>query len=108
MRLHPLQPPRSKPRMDDPIPQLDADGKLAFPCRFSVKAMGAASDDFDLHVFSLARRHIPDLTEHALESRPSRGGRFVSITLHFTAVSREQLDALYRTLSADARIHFVL
>jgi putative lipoic acid-binding regulatory protein len=94
--------------MDDKLPQLDADGKLAFPCRFSVKAMGAASDDFDLHVFSLARRHIPDLAENALDTRPSRGGRFVSITLHFTAESREQLDALYRTLSGDERIHFVL
>jgi putative lipoic acid-binding regulatory protein len=82
--------------MDDKLPQLDADGKLAFPCRFSVK------------VFSLARRHIPDLAENALDARPSRGGRFVSITLHFTAESREQLDALYRTLSGDERIHFVL
>jgi putative lipoic acid-binding regulatory protein len=94
--------------MVDLSPQLDADGKLTFPCHFSVKAMGAASDDFDLHVFSLARRHIPELAENALHARPSRGGRFVSITLHFTAESREQLDALYRTLSADERIHFVL
>ncbi len=94
--------------MHHEAPSLDADGKLKFPCRFSVKAMGEASEDFDLHVFGLARQHIPGLTEHALESRPSRGGRFVSITLHFTADSREQLDALYRTLSGDARIHFVL
>ncbi|HEX7061002.1 MAG TPA: DUF493 domain-containing protein [Woeseiaceae bacterium] len=34
----------------------------------------------------------------------SSGGRFVSLTVTITATSREQLDAIYRDLSADEQV----
>ena len=40
--------------------------------------------------------------------RPSRKGKFISVTVTFTAESREQLDSIYRTLTASERILFVL
>ena len=73
---------------------------LKFPCTFPIKVMGQASDDFDAKVFSIVRRHAPDLGEGALTRRASRGGNYVSVTVVVNATSRDQLDAIYRELTA--------
>ena len=39
---------------------------------------------------------------------PSSGGRYLGLTLSITATSREQLDALYRRLSAHPMVKVVL
>lgn len=70
--------------------------------------MGRASSSFELKVVEIVRRHVPDLGEGAVRSRLSREGKFVSITVTIRARSREQLDALYRELTADEDILMVL
>jgi putative lipoic acid-binding regulatory protein len=40
--------------------------------------------------------------------RPSSQGAYLSLTCVINATSREQLDALYRELSGDARVAMVL
>ena len=40
--------------------------------------------------------------------RPSRDGRYISVTVTFTATSREQLDEIYRRLTSSQRILVVL
>jgi putative lipoic acid-binding regulatory protein len=77
---------------------------LKFPCRFPIKAMGKASDDFDALVVQMVRRHAPDLNEAAVSVRQSRGGRWVSVTVVIQAKGRDQLDAIYQDLSAHERI----
>lgn len=77
----------------------DNDALFDFPCSFPVKAMGRDSDDFEATVVSIVRRHVPDLGEGAVTLQPSRGGRFVSVTVTITATSRAQLDAIYADLS---------
>ncbi|ALP54364.1 transcriptional regulator [Candidatus Tenderia electrophaga] len=81
---------------------------MEFPCRFSIKAMGLAQDDFDALVVSLVRQHVADLSEGAVSSQPSAAGKYVSITITFEAESREQLDAIYRSLSAHERVLMAL
>lgn len=81
---------------------------LTFPCEFPIKAMGKADDDFDALVVALIRKHSPDLTEGAVKSRHSNGGRFVSVTVTIQAESREQLDNIYMDLSAEKRILMAL
>ena len=81
---------------------------LRFPCAFPIKAMGKAEDDFDALVVQLIRRHSPDILEDAVKSRPSNGGRFVSVTVTIQAESREQLDNIYRELTAEKRILMAL
>ncbi|RMG31318.1 MAG: DUF493 domain-containing protein [Gammaproteobacteria bacterium] len=83
-------------------------GPLQFPCDFPIKVMGRASSSFELKVVEIVRRHVPDLGEGAVRSRLSREGKFVSITVTIRARSREQLDALYRELTADEDILMVL
>jgi len=87
------------------------EGPLRFPTRFPIKAMGRAGDapsSFEALVVGIVRRHVPDLGEGAVHSRQSRRGRYVSVTVTFTARSREQLDALYRELSGHERVLVVL
>lgn len=84
------------------------DNLFDFPCRFPIKAVGRASADFDLEVVNIVRRHAPDLGEGAVRASPSRQGNFVSVTVTITATSREQLDAIYRELSAHKAVLMTL
>ena len=78
----------------------DGDKLLEFPCDFPIKAMGAASAYFETLVLEIVRRHVPDLDRDAVRRRPSRNGRFLSITVTVRARNKQQLDAIYAELSA--------
>lgn len=77
---------------------------LEFPCRFSIKAMGLATPEFDATVVEIVRRHAPDLGEGAVQTRPSNGGKYLAVTVTIEARSREQLDAIYQELTAHEQI----
>jgi putative lipoic acid-binding regulatory protein len=77
---------------------------LEFPCRFPIKAMGLAAPDFDALVVGIVRRHAPDLKESAVQSRSSRGGKYLSVTITIEATSKDQLDAIYQALSDHERV----
>lgn len=82
----------------------DQESIMTFPCEFSVKAMGLAADDFDALVVEIVRRHVNDLGENAVKSKPSRKGKYLSVTVTFTASSRRQLDAIYQALTDHERV----
>ncbi|MGR8930813.1 MAG: YbeD family protein [Gammaproteobacteria bacterium] len=77
----------------------EIDSLLTFPCQFAVKAMGKSRDDFDAVVVEIIRRHVSDIREGAVSSRPSRRGTYTAVTVVIEATSREQLDAIYRGLT---------
>lgn len=81
---------------------------LEFPCDFPIKAMGRAEDDFETLVITLVRKHAPDLHESAVNTRDSNGGRFLSVTVTVRATSREQLDNIYRELTACEQVLMAL
>lgn len=89
-------------------PMSEAEGPLEFPMRFPVKAMGKADDSFVELVVSLVQPLVDDFEDAQVESRDSSGGRFRSVTVTFTARSREQLDDVYRALTGHDRILYVL
>ena len=78
---------------------------LAFPATFPVKIMGRDEPGFHEVVAEIFARHVAPLSELPVKKQSSKEGRFVSITVTIQAKSREQLDALYRDLSAH---HLVL
>jgi uncharacterized protein len=73
---------------------------LKFPVAFPIKAMGKREDGFAQFVSSVVSKHAPDFDPATIEMRPSSNGRFISITVTINAQSQEQLDAIYRELSA--------
>ena len=81
---------------------------LEFPCSFPVKAMGINTPDFEAEIVMIGRQHIPDLGETAIQSRPSKTGKYLSVTITFTATGRPQIDNLYRALNAHPDVKFVL
>ena len=81
---------------------------MNFPTRFPVKVMGANQDDFESLVVEIIRKHARLAEDEAVISRLSRNGRFVSITVQIQAESQEQLDNLYRELTAHERVLMML
>lgn len=81
---------------------------LQFPCEFPLKVMGLAQDNFDALVVGIVRRHVAHLGEGAVAVRASREGKYHCVTVTFTALSRDQLDGLYRELTSHPHILFVL
>ncbi len=81
---------------------------LKFPCDFPIKVMGRAEPGFDALVVELVRRHAPDLRDNAVSSRPSKGGKWVSVTVTLRAESKSQLDAIYLDLTAHEKVVMAL
>jgi putative lipoic acid-binding regulatory protein len=81
---------------------------LEFPCEFPIKAMGYSHEHFEGLVIGIVRRHAPNLTEGAVASRSSKGGKYTSITVTVRAESQAQLDAIYRELSGTPEVIMVL
>ena len=81
---------------------------LAFPCDFPIKVMGRKQPGFAQAVADIVRRHAPDFDPASIAMRPSRQGRYVSVTCVVRATSREQLDALYRELCDHPQVVMVL
>jgi len=76
------------------------DSPLSFPCRWPVKAMVMADDDALHQVLSVIARHAEMPGEHDVSIRPSRHGRYESITVVIEARSRRQLEAVYSEIRA--------
>jgi putative lipoic acid-binding regulatory protein len=79
-----------------------------FPCEFPLKIMGKNVAAFEPAVITIVRKHVPDLGEGAVRTRPSGKGNYLAITVTFEAHSREQLDNLYRELHACEHVSMLL
>lgn len=84
------------------------DTLFQFPCEFPLKVMGRRSDDFRSIVIGIVQKHAGTIEPSMIEERPSKDGSYLSVTCTFQAQSREQLDALYRELTACERVLVVL
>ena len=81
---------------------------IEYPSRFPIKVMGANVDGFADAVIAVAQRFDPMLDPETVESRLSKAGNYLGVTITITATSREQLDELYRTLSTHPMVKVVL
>lgn len=72
---------------------------IQFPCSFPLKVMGLNSELFEPAVRTVFETfvHTGPIT---YTKQLSKTSKYVSITATFTAVSREQLDDLYRALNS--------
>ncbi len=86
----------------------EQDSVFDFPCRFPIKVMGRDREGFPAHVTGLIGLHTAEIAHEDIAIRPSRNGNFISVTVTFTAESREQLDRIYQSLTDSEQILFVL
>lgn len=79
----------------------DRETLLTFPCEFPLKVMGKNHEDFEVYVVTTIRKHIEiQLTKGAVVAKPSKNGRYVSLTVTFEAHSQKQIDGIYQELTA--------
>ncbi len=90
------------------MPVVPDSSPLAFPCDFPIKVMGRKQPGFAQAVIDVVLKHAPDFDPATVEMRPSRQGRYLSVTCVVRATSREQLDALYQELCDHPSVVMVL
>lgn len=81
---------------------------LTFPVEFPMKILGRREGGFAQGVMEIVLRHAPDFQPGTMEMRPSKQGKYLSLTVTVNATSREQLDALYRELCDHPAVVMVL
>ena len=81
---------------------------IEYPSAFPIKVMGENVDGLVHAVTTVAHSFDPNFDASTVELRPSKGGKYLGVTITVTATSREQLDELYRTLSTHPMVKVVL
>lgn len=81
---------------------------IEYPSRFPIKVMGLNADGFVGSITRIAEQFDPGFDAATVELRPSKGEKYLGVTITVTATSREQLDELYRTLSTHPMVKVVL
>lgn len=81
---------------------------IEYPCDFPIKVLGRTQKGFAQAVLAIVQRHVPGFDGATMEMRPSKHGKYLSVTCVVRAQSREQLDALYRALCDHPMVVMVL
>jgi uncharacterized protein len=71
-----------------------------FPSDFPIKVMGRHDSGLRALTQTIIERHSGPLPESSVRTRTSADGNFLALTYLVRATSREQLDAIYRELTA--------
>ncbi|AGW88661.1 MULTISPECIES: HP0495 family protein [Cupriavidus] len=81
---------------------------IEYPSHFPIKVMGSMQDGFAEAIVTLVQEFDPDFHAGKMEMRPSRNGNYLGLTVTVWVTSREQLDDLYRALTAHPMVKVVL
>lgn len=84
------------------------DTLITYPSDFPIKVMGPKHDKFIETMVQIVTEHDATLKQESIEIRPSANGNYISLTFTVRAISREQLDNLYRTLTSHPMVKIVL
>lgn len=81
---------------EQPVEQTEL---MEFPCEFPLKVFGLNDMSFEARVLDLVRVHCSAETEFTITRNESKKGKYQSLTISFTAHSRQQLDDIYQSLT---------
>jgi uncharacterized protein len=73
---------------------------LKFPMEFPIKVMGRQGSELRTLTQAIIERHAGPIAESSVKTRTSADGNFLALTYTVHATSREQLDSIYRELTA--------
>lgn len=85
--------------MSDQSPTDNNETLMEFPCAFPLKVFVKPANDVDQQILTLLEPHIGKLPLSAVQRKVSRTGKFISLTVNFTATSKPQVDAVFAALS---------
>lgn len=81
---------------------------LTFPCDFTLKVFGQATDAFETAVLGIIHKHAPSLADREIKSNLSENGKYKALTITIHVESKEQLDQIYRELSSSPQVLMAL
>jgi putative lipoic acid-binding regulatory protein len=81
---------------------------IEFPCHFAIKVMGETHETFSATIVEVIQTLVPAFTAEHVEMRASSGGKYISVTGNVYVSSQDQLDGVYRLLSAHPLVKFAL
>ena len=70
--------------------------------------MGKNCEEFEIAVHGIIQRHCEDLGEDAFRQRESKNSKYLAITITIQAQNQNQLDNIYRELSAHELVNMAL
>jgi putative lipoic acid-binding regulatory protein len=71
-----------------------------YPSDFPIKVMGRHDSDLRALTQAIVERHAGPIADSQVKTRTSSDGNFLALTYTVHAKSREQLDKIYRELTA--------
>lgn len=86
----------------------DRTSLIEYPSDFPIKVMGRHHPEFAQVLTAVVLEFDPGFDPATVEMRPSKNGNYLGLTFTVRATSREQLDALYRALTAHDMVSMVL
>jgi putative lipoic acid-binding regulatory protein len=92
----------------EPATPTTRESLIEYPSVFPIKVMGLSAEGFVEALVAVAQEFDPGFDPDTVELRPSKGGKYLGVTLSVWATSREQLDALYLRFTAHPMVKVVL
>ena len=83
---------------EPPQVNVDALALIDYPEQFPLKVFGRQGEDFEDIVLQLVRARCPQSESIELSKRESSGGKYISLTVTFTAYSQKQIEEIYQDL----------
>lgn len=81
---------------------------FTFPGTFEISAIGPAEAGLEQMVPELLAMAGLGVEAQSVRVRPSRGGRYISVTLRFEAQSRAEYEAAHEALRAHPEVKWTL
>lgn len=79
-----------------------------FPMDYPVKVLGESQHPLAQIVADILLRHVPDFEPGTISMRPSRGGKYISITATVHVTHKGQINGMYADFAAHDAIKLVL
>ncbi|MDD9893206.1 MAG: DUF493 domain-containing protein [Gammaproteobacteria bacterium] len=86
------------PQNNGDLPSDVQETLMEFPCDFPLKVFVKPANDVDQQILTLIEPHTGKLPLSAVQRKVSRTGKFISLTVNFTATSKPQVDAIFAAL----------
>lgn len=84
------------------------DELLDFPCDFGFRVMGLAQEQLPALINEVFEQHVPDDYKQLPNIRTSSSGKYNSVSYTVRVSSKDQIELLYKELSAIDIVRYVL
>ena len=82
------------------MPNESRESLLEFPCDFPIKITGKNTIEFQREIMEIINQHIPEKKRNDYSEQLSRNQNYLAITIVANFNNQEELDSVYRAITA--------